>query len=261
MGLKDKCLLAVDVGNTHTVLGVYKGGEIVADWRIASDHKRTADEVGVTLAGLFSFSSIDIADVEGVSMASVVPPLTGVYAEAIGKYLGKRVLLVGPGVRTGMEIKCDNPREVGADRIVNAVAAYAKYSKSLIVIDFGTATTLDYVDPEGVFCGGMIVPGVGIGMDALFDRASKLPKVALARPPAVLATNTVHAIQSGTWYGYVSMVDGLVTRIKNETGGDPLVVATGGVASLIAQETVTINHVEEFLTLDGLRVIYEKNGN
>ncbi|GAB4276780.1 MAG: type III pantothenate kinase [Deferrisomatales bacterium] len=252
-------LLALDVGNTHTVLGVYRAQELVAHWRIRTEAHRTPDEIGVLLRSLFQLRGVEVAEIGGIAISSVVPALTPVFEEVSREYLHRDPLVVGPGIRTGMPIHYEDPREVGADRIVNAVAGYARYASALIIVDFGTATTFDYVSEQGAYMGGMIAPGLAISMEALFAKASKLPKVALTRPNRVLGRNTAHSMQSGILFGYVSLVEGLVERLTAEVGGAPTVVATGGLAPLIAAHTDRIHHVEEFLTLDGLRLLYERN--
>lgn len=252
-------LLAVDVGNTHTVLGVYRGAELLGHWRIGSEPHRTADEIGVLLRSLFDLAGVRVGDIGGIAVSSVVPALTPAFEEVAREYLHREPLVVGPGIRTGIPILYEDPREVGADRIVNAVAGYAKFQSALIIVDFGTATTFDYVSPEGAYMGGMIAPGMVISMEALFSRASKLPKVALTRPPRVLGRNTVHSMQSGILFGYGCLVDGLIEKLSAEVDTRPVVVATGGLAPLVATTTERIDHVEEFLTLEGLRLLHERN--
>ncbi|WP_410772322.1 type III pantothenate kinase [Fontibacillus sp. BL9] len=251
--------LVVDVGNTNIVLGVYRGRELLHHFRIGTNRQSTVDEYGVLIYNLFQMSKIDVEEIEGVIISSVVPPLMHVLEELCEKYLYHKPLIVGPGIKTGLNLRYENPREVGADRIVNAVAAIEQYGGPLVVVDFGTATTFDCVDAQGNYLGGAIVPGIGISTEALYQRASKLPRIELEKPKKVIGRNTVHAMQAGIIFGYAGQVDGIVGRIRREMNTELKVVATGGLAELIASEASSIQEVNPWLTLEGLRLIYERN--
>ena len=252
-------LLAINVNNTHTLIGVYDADRLAVHWRLRSDPARTVDEYGVLLRGLFAEWGNERPDLSGVIVSSVVPPMNPMLDELARAYFGQQPVHVGPGTKTGMPILYDNPREVGADRIVNSVAAYERYHNACIVVDFGTATTFDCVSGRGEYLGGVITPGIGISLDALCAKTAKLPKVELVKPTRVIGKTTVHAIQAGSIYGYVALVDGLVDRIRGELGAGARVIATGGFATLLSPESRTIETVDEFLTLDGLQLIYRRN--
>jgi len=252
-------LLVIDVGNTNTVLGVFDGEELVHDWRIRTVIENTIDEYGMLMYNLYKTSKISSKAIEHIIISCVVPPMLNILEPVCEKYFNVKPLIVGPGVKTGMPILYDNPKEVGADRIVNAVAVYEKYKSEAIVVDFGTATTFDYVSPRGEYMGGCIAPGIVISSEALFTRASKLPRVEFSTPKSIIAKNTVNSIQAGIIYGYAGLVDGIVARMKAEVGSNPLVIATGGLAKVVQPETKSIEIVDEMLTLEGLRLIYERN--
>ena len=257
-------ILAIDVGNTHSVLGLFKGQTLIGEWRVSTQPHRTADEMGTLIHSLFRHRALlkdGLKVIEGAILSSVVPSITRTFKEMVRLYCDAPCLVVGPGIKTGMPILYEHPREVGADRIVNSVAAYHHFKTGLVIVDFGTATTFDVVTPQGQYLGGAIFPGVGIASEALFLHAARLPRVELTPPPSVIGRTTVNSIQSGLVYGYVGMVDGLVQRMKNEVDFDIKVVATGGLSPLIAEQSQGINHVMPYLTLDGLRLIYELNQN
>jgi type III pantothenate kinase len=252
-------LLAVDIGNTNITFGLYEGQALGPRWRIRTIHEKMPDEYGILMVQLFEHRGYSPEDVTAVAIASVVPPLSQAFQEASRAYLDAEPLLVNAGVRTGVRIRYDDPRQVGADRVVDAAAVKALYGVPACVVDFGTATTFDAVSAEGDYLGGAIAPGIGIAAQALFERTAKLPRVELTRPPSVIGRNTPHAMQSGLLFGYVGLVEGMVARFRAALGAETRVVATGGLASVIARETDVIDVVDPWLALHGVRIVYELN--
>ena len=252
-------LLAIDIGNTNIVVGVFDGEKLKATWRLGTDVHKLEDEYAALMLNLLSMKGLAFADIDDAIISSSVPPLVTVFEELCRRYFEATPMVVGPGIKTGVRISIENPREVGADRVVNAAAAHKLYGGPLIVIDFGTATTLDAVSEEGDYLGGAIAPGIVISSEALFEHAAKLPRVELVRPPKAIGRNSVSAMQSGIVFGYVGLIEGLVARMQKELGGTAKVIATGGLANIIASETGVVDAVELDLTLVGLRLIYELN--
>jgi type III pantothenate kinase len=252
-------IFVLDVGNTNTVLGVYDNQDLKYHWRIETSRNKTEDEYGMVIKALLEHVGLSFTQFDGIIISSVVPPIMFALERMCLKYFGIKPLVVGPGIKTGLNIKYENPREVGADRIVNAVAGIHEYGAPLIIVDFGTATTYCYINEDKQYMGGAIAPGIGISTEALYSKAAKLPRIEIARPDDIIGKNTVAAMQAGILYGYVGQVEGIVARMKAQSKGNPTVIATGGLATLISKESNVIDIVDPFLTLKGLQLIYQKN--
>ncbi len=252
-------LLAIDIGNTNIALGVYNGKKLSNHWRLVTQPERTADEYGALISYLASSRGLGREQIHAIIVSCVVPPMLSLVQELGESFFGVTPLIVGPGIKTGMPVLYDSPKDVGADRICNGIAAYERYHDACIVVDFGTATTFDFVSREGEYLGGSIAPGLLISVEALFQRTSKLPRVEIIKPKEVVGKSPVHSIQSGIFYGYVGLVEGIVRQIQKESRARAKVIATGGLAPLIAPECSVISEVDEFLTLDGLRIVYQRN--
>ncbi len=252
-------LLTIDIGNTNLTLGLYEGDQLGAHWRLATDNNRMPDEYGLQFLGLLQNAGKTLKDIHGISLASVGPPLTGRGIQACREYIKQEPLIVDAGIKTGIKIRYEDPKAVGADRVCDAVAVMKFYGGPACVVDFGTATTFNALTKEGEYLGGAITAGVNLAAEGLFTHAAKLPRIDLQRPPSVIGRNTVHAMQSGLLFGYVSMVEGMVARFRSELGSDMKVIATGGMAEVIAKETQAVNFIAPWLTLDGLRIIWELN--
>ncbi|MEA3406881.1 MAG: type III pantothenate kinase [Chloroflexota bacterium] len=252
-------LLCVDIGNTNIVMGLYEGNNLLNHWRVSTDHNKMPDEYGMLFIDLLRHDALVTEDIDGIVLASVVPPVTEIFTEMLENYVGGEILIVGSGIRTGVAIRYDNPQEVGADRVVNAIATYRHYGGPACVIDFGTGTTFDAISTKGEYLGGAIAPGIRIAAEALFQRTAKLPRIDLIPPAKTIGTNTADSMRSGILYGYVGLVEGMVARFRQTLGPDMRVIATGGFASIIGSETKVIEHVDPWLTLKGLRIIYDLN--
>lgn len=252
-------LLVFDIGNSNIVLGTYEGKKLLKHWRVSTDRQKTGDEYGMLINNLFRYQGIRMTDIDAIIISSVVPPLVVPIIKMCERYFHIRPLVVGPGIKTGIRLKYENPREIGADRIVNTVGAFEQYGGPLVVIDIGTATTFDVVDAHGDYLGGAIAPGIGISTEALFQRAAKLPRIELVTPKSIICRNTITSMQAGIIFGFVGQIDEIVRRIKAEMAQEMTVVATGGLARMIAKESKTIDKLDHFLTLTGLRVLYERN--
>ncbi|WP_163655617.1 type III pantothenate kinase [Listeria sp. PSOL-1] len=252
-------ILVIDVGNTNCTLGLYENNKLIQHWRMQTNRNRTSDEVGISVLNFFSYSNIEVKSITGIIISSVVPPVMHAMTTMCTRYFGIKPLIVGPGIKTGLNLKVENPREIGADRIVNAVATIEEYGAPAIVVDFGTATTFCYIDEKGIYQGGAIAPGIMISTEALYTNAAKLPRVDITAANDIIGKSTVASMQSGIFYGFIGQYEGIISEIKQQMQTNPVVVATGGLARLITEKSASVDVLDPFLTLKGLKILYHRN--